>query len=123
MNIVKDYIFPEHKLDVTKIAEVVSESSGSNIDLSDVYMQYTTVESWTCEDGIVKNGSQQIDSGFGIRSISDEKTGFSYGNNFHFDELIKAAKLSKSIVKSNESKVLNLKEYDEFKNSTILSHR
>ena len=51
MNIVKDYIFPEHKLDVTKIAEVVSESSGSNIDLSDVYMQYTTVESWTCEDG------------------------------------------------------------------------
>ena len=92
MNIVKDYIFPEHKLDVTKIAEVVSESSGSSIDLSDVYMQYTTVESWTCEDGIVKNGSQQIDSGFGIRSISDEKTGFSYGNNFHFDELIKAAK-------------------------------
>ena len=115
MNIVKDYIFPEHKLDVSKIAEVVSESSGSNIDLSDVYMQYTTVESWTCEDGIVKNGSQQIDSGFGIRSISVEKTGFSYGNNFHFDELIKAAKLSKSIVKSNESKVLNLKEYDEFK--------
>ena len=93
MNIVKDYIFPEHKLDVSKIAEVVSESSGSNIDLSDVYMQYTTVESWTCEDGIVKNGSQQIDSGFGIRSISVEKTGFSYGNNFHFDELIKACLL------------------------------
>ena len=59
-----------------------------NIDLSDVYMQYTTVESWTCEDGIVKNGSQQIDSGFGIRSISVEKTGFSYGNNFHFDDFV-----------------------------------
>ena len=77
-------------------------------------MQYTTVESWTCEDGIVKSGSQHIDSGYGIRSISNEKTGFSYGNNFNFNEIMKAAKLSKSIIKSNSSQALNLKEYSDF---------
>ena len=115
MNIVKDHIFPDHKLSFDKIAEVVSESSGNAIDLSDIYMQYTTVESWTCEDGIVKNGSQHIDSGFGIRSISNEKTGFSYGNSFNFDELIKAARLSKSIVKSDDISIINLKEYNKFK--------
>ena len=60
MNIVKDYIFPENKLGSDQIEAIVSEASGSAIDLSDVYIQYTTVESWTCEDGIVKNGSQQI---------------------------------------------------------------
>ena len=80
MNIVKDYIFPENKLGSDQIEAIVSEASGSAIDLSDVYIQYTTVESWTCEDGIVKNGSQQIDSCYGIRAISNEKTGFSYGN-------------------------------------------
>ena len=114
MNIIKDYIFEENKLNFSKIEDIVAESSGPSIDLSDLYMQYTTVESWTCEDGIVKSGSQHIDSGYGIRSISNEKTGFSYGNNFNFDEIMKAAKLSKSIIKSNSSQTLNLKEYSDF---------
>jgi len=115
MNIIKEYIFPENNLDGGKIESIVSEASGSNIDLADLYMQYSTVESWTCEDGIVKNGSQQIDSGFGIRSISKEKTGFSYGNNFDYDEIIKASKLSKSIVQSKSPQSLKLKEYSNFK--------
>ena len=114
MNIIKDYIFEENKLNYNKIEDIIAESSGPSIDLSDLYMQYTTVESWTCEDGIVKSGSQHIDSGYGIRSISNEKTGFSYGNNFNFDEIMKAAKLSKSIIKSNSSQTLNLKEYSDF---------
>ena len=114
MNIIKDYIFEENKLCFNKIEDIISECSGPSIDLSDLYMQYTTVESWTCEDGIVKSGSQHIDSGYGIRSISNEKTGFSYGNNFNFNEIMKAAKLSKSIIKSNSSQTLNLKEYSDF---------
>ena len=114
MNIIKDYIFEENKLNFNKIEDIIAESSGPSIDLSDLYMQYTTVESWTCEDGIVKSGSQHIDSGYGIRSISNEKTGFSYGNNFNFNEIMKAAKLSKSIIKSNSSQTLNLKEYSDF---------
>ena len=114
MNIIKDYIFEENNLNFSKIEDIIAESSGPSIDLSDLYMQYTTVESWTCEDGIVKSGSQHIDSGYGIRSISNEKTGFSYGNNFNFNEIIKAAKLSKSIIKSNSSQSLNLKEYSDF---------
>ena len=114
MNIIKDFIFEENKLNFNKIEDIIAESSGPSIDLSDLYMQYTTVESWTCEDGIVKSGSQHIDSGFGIRSISNEKTGFSYGNNFNFNEIMKAAKLSKSIIKSNSSQSLNLKEYSDF---------
>ena len=114
MNIIKDYIFEENKLNFNKIEDIIAESSGPSIDLSDLYMQYTTVESWTCEDGIVKSGSQHIDSGYGIRSISNEKTGFSYGNNFNFDEIMNAAKLSKSIIKSNSSQSLNLKEYSDF---------
>ena len=67
MNIIKDYIFEENNLNFSKIEDIIAESSGPSIDLSDLYMQYTTVESWTCEDGIVKSGSQHIDSGYGIR--------------------------------------------------------
>ena len=115
MNIIKEHIFPSHDLSNNHIETILSESSGSNIDLSDIYMQYSTVESWTCEDGIVKNGSQHIDSGYGIRAISNETTGFSYGNNFDYSEIIKAAKLSKSIVESKETKSINLKHENDFK--------
>ena len=115
MNIIKEHIFPSHDLSNNHIETILSESSGSNIDLSDIYMQYSTVESWTCEDGIVKNGSQHIDSGYGIRAISNETTGFSYGNNFDYSEIIKAAKLSKSIVESKETKSINLKHQNDFK--------
>ena len=62
MNIIKDYIFEENNLNFSKIEDIISESSGPLIDLSDLYMQYTTVESWTCDDGIVKSGSQHIES-------------------------------------------------------------
>ncbi len=115
MNIIKEHIFPANNLDSEKIENIVSEASGSNIDLADLFMQYSTVESWTCEDGIVKNGSQHIDSGYGIRSISNEKTGFSYGNNFDYDKIIKASRLSKSIVQTTSPKPLKLKEYSDFK--------
>ena len=115
MNIIKECIFPDNNLDFEKISNVIAESSGPSIDLSDLYMQYTTVESWTCEDGIVKSGSQDIDSGYGIRSISNEKTGFAYGNNFSFSEIIKSAQLSRSIVASNKSKSINLKENSNYK--------
>ena len=45
MNIIKDYIFEENNLNFSKIEDIIAESSGSSIDLSDLYMQYTTVES------------------------------------------------------------------------------
>ena len=41
MNIVKDYIFPENKLGSDQIEAIVSEASGSAIDLSDVSVSYT----------------------------------------------------------------------------------
>ena len=75
MNIIKDYIFEENNLSFSKIEDIIAESSGPSIDLSDLYMQYTTVESWTCEDGIVKSGSQHIDSGYNAIGMSFAKSG------------------------------------------------
>ena len=115
MSIIKNNIFPSYNLSNEKIESILSGALGPSIDFADLYIQYTTVESWTCEDGIVKSGSQQIDSGFGIRSISGDKTGFSYGNNFDYNEISKASKLAKSIVKNQSNGVIKLKEYSDFK--------
>jgi TldD protein len=57
-----------------------------DLDYVDLYLQLTRFETWTVEDGIVKEGAYSIDQGIGVRAISGERTGFAYS-----DELDEAA--------------------------------
>ena len=43
---------------------------GPGIDFGDLYFQHSRRESWTVEDGIVKDGAHSIDQGVGVRAIS-----------------------------------------------------
>src|SRR5690606_41918734 len=49
---------------------------GPGIDFGDLYFQHARRESWTVEDGIVKDGAHSIEQGVGVRAIAGEKTGF-----------------------------------------------
>ena len=51
-----------------------------------MYFQGSRHESWILEDGIIKDGSFNIERGVGVRTISGEKTGFAYA-----DEITPAA--------------------------------
>ena len=90
-------ILSEHDLTDDKLSKLLSVSCPRGIDFSDIYFEYSNSESWSIEDGIVKNGTSIIDSGVGIRSISGDKTGFAYSNTFEFKDLMKAAQTSRSI--------------------------
>ena len=50
------------------------------LDYVDLYLQLTRYETWTVEDGIVKEGAYSIDQGIGVRAISGERTGFAYSD-------------------------------------------
>ena len=108
MNYIKDHIINNYDLSDHKLAKVLSAACPANIDFADLYFQHTSAESWQLEDGIVKNGSSSIDSGVGIRSVSGDKTGFSYSNNFQYENLVSAANTSKCIVKSGQDKILKI---------------
>ena len=41
---------------------------------ADLYFQHSRHESWVLEDGIVKEGSHNIEQGVGVRAISGEKS-------------------------------------------------
>ena len=53
------------------------------IDYADLYFEVSRQESWTLEDGIIREGSFSLDQGVGVRANSGEKTGFAYS-----DELV-----------------------------------
>lgn len=72
---------------------------GNAIDNADLYFQATCSESWVLEDGIIKNGSYNIDRGVGVRAISGEKTGFAYSDDIVMPALEQAATAARSISK------------------------
>ncbi|MDC0601454.1 metalloprotease TldD [Aliiglaciecola sp.] len=66
-------------------------------DFADIYFQSSQHESWVLEDGIIKDGSYNIERGVGVRAVSGEKTGFAYSDDISPEALTKAAKASRSI--------------------------
>jgi TldD protein len=67
------------------------------VDYADLYCQLARYESWTVEDGIVREGAFSIDQGVGVRAISGEKTGFAYADQLDLKSLGDAVKAARSI--------------------------
>lgn len=65
-------------LNPNDLPSMIHRLLGPNIDGGDLYFQSVKQESWSLEDGIVKEGSYHHHKGVGIRAISGDKTGFSY---------------------------------------------
>ena len=72
------------------------------VDSADLYFQLSRHESWVLEDGIVKEGSHNIDQGVGVRAISGEKTGFAYSDEIVLPALSEAAQAARAIARSGQ---------------------
>ena len=72
---------------------------GPGIDFGDLYFQHARRESWTVEDGIVKDGAHSIEQGVGVRAIAGEKTGFAYSDDINAQALMEAAKSARAIAR------------------------
>lgn len=71
-----------------------------SVDSADLYFQATSFESWTLEDGIIKNAAYRADHGVGVRAISGEKTGFAYSDDIVLPALQQAAGAARTIAVS-----------------------
>ncbi|MBU1620554.1 MAG: metalloprotease TldD [Gammaproteobacteria bacterium] len=67
------------------------------LDYADLYFQSSVHESWGLEDGLVKDGSFNIERGVGVRAISGEKTGFAYADSISATALKQAAEAARGI--------------------------
>ena len=72
----------------------------NGVDSADLYFQVTRHESWSLEDGIVKDGSYNLDQGVGARAMAGEKTGFAYSDELALPALMKASAAAGAIARS-----------------------
>ncbi len=70
------------------------------LDYGDLYFQLSRHESWSVEDGIVKDGVYSIDRGVGVRGVVGEKTGFAYAEQLERAALDEAVQAARAIARS-----------------------
>ena len=72
------------------------------VDYADLYFQVSRQESWTLEDGILREGSFSLDQGVGVRANSGEKTGFAYSDELVLPALESAAGAARAIARQGQ---------------------
>src|SRR5690606_14737017 len=90
-------------LDTSSLEPAFGALLGPGIDFGDLYFQHSRRESWTVEDGIVKDGAHSIEQGVGVRAISGEKTGFAYSDDIDANALLEAAHSARAIARDGTS--------------------
>ncbi len=83
---------------------VIDKMLGSSVDLADIYLQNSHYESWSLEDGIIKEGNHSIEQGVGIRAVSGDKCGFACSDEITLPSLLEAADNVRAIARAGQSK-------------------
>ena len=81
------------------LPDIMGKLLGGSIDSADLYFQSSRAESWILDDGMIKEGSHDIERGVGVRAISGEKTGFAYCDDIVLNAIEAAAVAARSIAR------------------------
>lgn len=106
LEIARSRILTPSGLDERQLGELLVSLTGRAIDAADIYFQMSRHESWSLEDGIVKEGVHTIEQGAGLRAVSGEKTGLAYSDEIVLPALQQASKAARAIARQGGSGVL-----------------
>ena len=85
------------------VTGLLGNLTGRDIDTGELFFQLSRHESWSLEDGTVKNGAFGVARGVGVRAISGEKTGFAYADDIVLPALTDATNAARGIARSGQS--------------------
>ncbi len=97
LNLARELILRPSGLDDRRLDQVFGQVLAHSVDFADLYFQLSHEESWSLEDGIVKDGSASIEQGVGVRAIAGEKTGFAYSDEIMLPALEEASRAARAI--------------------------
>jgi TldD protein len=100
---VSQNILEPSELEIDRLGGFLGALQGKFIDAGDLYFQTSQQESWVMDDGILREGSFNIEKGVGIRAMSDEKTGFAYCDDLQGNAITQAVNNARAIVRQGQS--------------------
>jgi TldD protein len=99
LNTAKRLLLEPAGLDETQLERLLAKVLGHAVDGGELYFQLSRDESWSLEDGRVKEASHSIDRGVGVRAISGERSGLAYSDEIEFAAIDESARAARAIAK------------------------
>lgn len=103
-DIASETLLSPASLSTDALHSILSATLASSVDYADLYFQHSMHESWVLEDGIVRDGSFNLDRGVGVRVVSGEKTGFAYSDDIALPSLQQATGAARAIARQGQNK-------------------
>ncbi|MEI6730446.1 MAG: DNA gyrase modulator, partial [Pseudomonadota bacterium] len=91
-----DLFFNRTGMDKSK-AQAITGDALHNMDDGELFLEYSQSESFSFDDGQLKNASFNNNQGFGLRSVLGEAVGYSYSSELSEDAIKRAAKTVKAV--------------------------
>lgn len=85
------------------VEKVLAAALGKKADYADLFFEYRRNEGIGLEEGLVKNCSQSIANGVGVRVLAETKTGYAYTDDITIENLELAARTAQYIAQNRES--------------------
>jgi len=89
-----------HGLDTRDLEQTLARIGERRVDDGDVFLQQRRHESWSLEDGRVKEGMRSLTQGLGVRAVHGDQSGFAYADEITRDALLEASGAARGIVRS-----------------------
>ena len=106
--IARDLLLDRAGLDLRVLDRALAAAMSRQLDYVDLYLQLTRYETWTVEDGIVKEGAYSVDQGIGVRAVAGERTGFAYSDQLDEAALQDAVAAARGIARTQGSGALKV---------------
>ncbi|HSG35234.1 MAG TPA: metalloprotease TldD [Sphingomonadaceae bacterium] len=90
----RSYLYAEGKLTPDE-AQALAARTLANCDDGELYLQFAATESFAFDDGRLKTADYSRDSGFGLRGVSGEMTGFAHANDISAEAIARAGETLK----------------------------
>ena len=104
LDTVQQHLLAPVGLDIPTLERLLSRVGNRHVDLADFYFEYSRAESWSLEDGIVKDGSHALEQGVGVRAVAGEKTGFAYSDELSLGALERACEAARAITRQGQAR-------------------
>ena len=99
LEITDNIFFENNEFDLTKVKSILSETL-NKADDGELYLESTKSESFSFDDGRMKNISYDSTKGFGLRAIAGEARGFAHSGEISESSLKRASETVKSVSKN-----------------------
>ena len=90
-------------LEVGQLEKSLGHLMARSLDYGDLYLQHSRFESWTLEDGIVKDGVHSVEQGIGVRGVVGERTGFAYSDDLRADSVHDTVSAARTIARAGQA--------------------